>query len=102
MSNDRGNDTTRAWLPFLRGDPGHLPRSTRLTDGGNQVASVFLKAPMQLSDYMASFDFEVQRLNAGDAPADGFTFAEGMRRTYDWFRARGRATEEHLAVAAGM
>ena len=30
------------------------------------------------------------------------SFAEGMRRTYEFFRARHRATEQHLAVAAGM
>jgi len=28
-------------------------------------------------------------------------FAEGMRRTYDWFRARQRAAEPQMAVAAG-
>jgi hypothetical protein len=47
----------------------------RLTEDGNQSGSAFLPAGMGLSDYQVQFDFQVQKVSAGDTQAaDGFTF----------------------------
>src|SRR5439155_16141604 len=45
-----------------------------ITGGLNEGAGAFLVTSIQLSDYLASFDVEVARVNPGDAPADGFVF----------------------------
>lgn len=48
----------------------------RLIDGnGSESASAFLKTPIQVSDYLATFDFEVKsNPDNSNPPADGFTF----------------------------
>src|SRR5262245_5498694 len=46
----------------------------RLTDDFSQGASAFLKTPLNISNYLATFDFEVKRVAEGEDPADGFVF----------------------------
>jgi Legume lectin domain len=45
-----------------------------LTDAGSQSAAVFLTTPMQISNYLATFNFEVAHLEGETDAADGFTF----------------------------
>jgi hypothetical protein len=46
----------------------------RLTGGGGQASSAFIKTPFTISDYEVDFTFEVRRLGPGETPGDGFTF----------------------------
>jgi len=47
----------------------------RLTDALSEGSSAFVKTPAQISDYLATFDFEVRRVEDDDnPPADGFLF----------------------------
>jgi hypothetical protein len=46
----------------------------RLTDDFGQGASAFLTTPLDISNYLATFDFQVTRVEEGDDPADGFVW----------------------------
>jgi hypothetical protein len=70
-------NTTAGQAPMqLNGSAGFVDvdgkQRLRLTDSTGQVASAFISTPVQISDYLASFDFEVRSVPGGTA--DGFTF----------------------------
>jgi Bacterial lectin len=58
----------------LNGAAQWVPNALRLTGGGGQAASAFIKTPFNLSDYELYFRVSVRRVSPGETPADGFTF----------------------------
>jgi len=72
------SDTATAAQMQLNGDAAFVmeggKQRLRLTSDGSQSASAFVKAPQQLSDYLATFDFEVRPLEGDDNAEGGFLF----------------------------
>jgi hypothetical protein len=57
-----------------KNDPRGLEWRLRLTSDYGQASTAFMKQSYPLSDYEATFTFEVRRVSPGEAPADGFMF----------------------------
>jgi len=65
---DQGKVTINGNAQFLNG------KLVVIDDNGSEASSAFVTAPMQLSDYMASFDMEVKTADPAANPADAVLF----------------------------
>lgn len=67
-TDDQGKITINGNAQFLNG------KLSVIDDNGSEASSAFVTAPMQLSDYMASFDMEVKTGDPAANPADAVLF----------------------------